>query len=119
MRHSRPSTAPPSRPSTAPPSRPATAEKGRPPKMVERDGPEVQEIFYVDVDKSSGDGLGVRIHPAETALQVTAVREDGLIPRWNVANPECAVEVGDRIIAVNEACGPAKDLSNECKKNAF
>jgi hypothetical protein len=42
----------------------------------------------------------------DRSLTVQAVREKGLVPKWNRDNPETAVRVFDRVVAVNGRMKP-------------
>lgn len=56
--------------------------------------------------------LGVKIVPDEVgdAFFIRKVFEDGLVDKWNTANPEQRVLIDDRVVEVNGVRGSAKEL---------
>lgn len=56
--------------------------------------------------------LGVKIVPDEAghAFFIRKVFEDGLVDKWNTANPEQRVLTDDRVVEVNGVRGSAKEL---------
>jgi hypothetical protein len=56
--------------------------------------------------------LGVKIVPDEAgdAFFIRKVFEEGLVDKWNAANPEQRVLVDDRVVEVNGVRGSAKEL---------
>mmetsp|Transcript_14938 Transcript_14938/g.37160 ORF Transcript_14938/g.37160 Transcript_14938/m.37160 type:complete len:302 (+) Transcript_14938:68-973(+) len=72
--------------------------------------------FKVELDRSGGASLGMKIRTAGTVLEVTKVKEEGLATSWNEANPMLVVQKGDKITEVNGKRGDADELFNECTK---
>eukprot|EP00928_Gymnodinium_smaydae_P016708 TRINITY_DN16308_c0_g1_i1.p2 TRINITY_DN16308_c0_g1~~TRINITY_DN16308_c0_g1_i1.p2 ORF type:complete len:251 (+),score=67.25 TRINITY_DN16308_c0_g1_i1:107-859(+) len=73
--------------------------------------------FKVSLDRSSGEGLGIRIRAAGGgSLEVSCVKDDGLVPAWNASNPSLRIKEGDRILEVNGVSGSPDRLSAECKR---
>jgi len=77
--------------------------------------------FNIVLNKTEGDSLGVSVRPDDPTG--TLVIEDlrvndgtGLVSAWNEANPELAVQPGDRFLEVNGARGSTNALISECKK---
>mmetsp|Transcript_21995 Transcript_21995/g.56027 ORF Transcript_21995/g.56027 Transcript_21995/m.56027 type:complete len:295 (+) Transcript_21995:1-885(+) len=74
--------------------------------------------FVVELDKSGGASLGMKIRTAGDVLEVTKVKDDGLVTQWNTQNPTVAVKRGDRILEVNGKRGNADVLFQECMQDA-
>mmetsp|Transcript_108260 Transcript_108260/g.302522 ORF Transcript_108260/g.302522 Transcript_108260/m.302522 type:complete len:599 (+) Transcript_108260:46-1842(+) len=72
-----------------------------------RDVPGIRCRFDVREGK-----LGVKIVPDEQgdAFFIRKVFEDGLVDKWNIANPQQRILADDRVIEVNGIRGSAKDL---------
>lgn len=76
-------------------------------------------VLHVDLDRSRGTQLGMKIRPAGTLLEVTKVKEEGLVAEWNEAHPESAVHAGDRILEINGISGNAESMLQECAREAL
>jgi len=70
--------------------------------------------FMVELDRSDGASLGMKIRTAGTVLEVTKVKEEGLATTWNEAHPMMAIKKGDKILEVNGKRGDSDELFNEC-----
>lgn len=64
------------------------------------------QMWEIKVDKAQGLGLTLAHKEASSALFVGEVNA-GAIMNWNKANPQAAVQKGDRILSANGAAGPA------------
>jgi len=71
-------------------------------------------IFQVTLDRSVGGSLGMKIRGAGDVLEVTRIKDEGLVKVWNEANPELALKKGYKILEVNGKRGNADDLLHEC-----
>jgi hypothetical protein len=71
-------------------------------------------------DAALGVGVSVTSLDGKTLL-IDAIaggaEGDGLVQKWNKENPSNAIEVGDRILEVNDIRGNAGDLLDECKQH--
>mmetsp|Transcript_24200 Transcript_24200/g.56207 ORF Transcript_24200/g.56207 Transcript_24200/m.56207 type:complete len:278 (+) Transcript_24200:107-940(+) len=71
--------------------------------------------YSADLQREQQEKLGLSIgwvYP-ETALTVSAVG-NGTVQRWNLTNPDAAIQVGDAIVCVNDLtdpCDAARQLS--------
>ena len=75
----------------------------------------MQEICVFRVP---GKMLGIRTGVADgIALDVIIVLPEGTIPEWNVANPDKAIEEGDKILKINGVVGDAQSLRVAAKKD--
>lgn len=54
--------------------------------------------WKVDVDRSSGQELGIVMNASR---KIEQVKSDGLLPEWNAKYPHAAVQVGDLVTEVN------------------
>mmetsp|Transcript_74678 Transcript_74678/g.192713 ORF Transcript_74678/g.192713 Transcript_74678/m.192713 type:complete len:143 (+) Transcript_74678:56-484(+) len=74
--------------------------------------------YEIIVDKSKGTRLGVDVdHQDGMTLLIEGI-SPGLIETWNIARskePHLMVNVGDRIVAVNDHRGDVLQLVHECK----
>jgi len=61
--------------------------------------PRSASVFTVNLDKSSGGKLGMKMDGA--TLTISLIASSGLIADWNQAFPGNQVQTGDRIVAVN------------------
>jgi len=74
--------------------------------------------FCIIVDRSSGARIGLDVDIADgTSLTVEGIAE-GAVDDWNRSNPDKAVRVGDRIMAVNGISWNATSMLAECRKPA-
>lgn len=81
-----------------------------------RVGDESQE-YVVNVDRSAGGKLGIRIDDADgEKLVVMMITAPGLIADWNGLSSATEVWVGDCIIDVNGIRGKADAMYEECMK---
>mmetsp|Transcript_41316 Transcript_41316/g.95672 ORF Transcript_41316/g.95672 Transcript_41316/m.95672 type:complete len:176 (+) Transcript_41316:125-652(+) len=81
-------------------------------KLLAAEGPN-KETFNVTIERT-GYGreavLGIDCRKSdEVSLMILRIGK-GLIAKWNASNPSLSVEEGDRILAVNNACGKASTL---------
>jgi hypothetical protein len=56
-------------------------------------------ISSIRLEKEPGSLLGLTF--LESTMQIVSVENDGLIPSWNAANPERALNIGDQIVSVS------------------
>lgn len=75
------------------------------------------EQFMINLDKAiGGDILGVDVDLSNNdSLIVESVHEDGLMGKWNEANPTKAVQAGDLIVDVNGTQGDNQDMMKAIK----
>lgn len=69
--------------------------------------------FSLDLDRSSGDKLGIKTIESEQMRCITNIYPEGLVAAWNDANPLKPVREGDLIYSVNDVGGDAQRISNE------
>jgi len=78
-------------------------------------GPDLEGLFTVRLTNAhrSPSALGIHVDHADgETLFVERLAPGGLLERWNLAHPESAVEVGDRIVSVNGKSGDSVALIN-------
>ena len=83
-------------------------------KATDEVAPPLRE-FFVDVDRSQGQDLGMGIERREDYLLVKYIKP-GLIEEWNASNPDDLVMTGDHIISINGEQGDADVLVEEFTK---
>merc|ERR1712014_558938 len=66
--------------------------------------------FLVELDRSRGDRLGISLDQKGMHLVVKGITPDGVLSRWNTANPLSAVQPGHLIISVNGQRGDAEKM---------
>mmetsp|Transcript_14942 Transcript_14942/g.52452 ORF Transcript_14942/g.52452 Transcript_14942/m.52452 type:complete len:242 (+) Transcript_14942:62-787(+) len=71
--------------------------------------------FQIQVDRSSGDSLGIQVGMQDGATLLVEAIAEGAVERWNEQHPGEAVAPGDRIVEVN-GVRTLDDMLNECKK---
>jgi len=75
-----------------------------------------EEVLQIEVDHSSNARIGMDIIPAAAgndSIRIAKINDDGLIGKWNDANPQKQVLPGDWITEVN---GATTNLADECRK---
>merc|ERR1712187_416649 len=82
-----------------------------------RNAPMHEGDFSVEFDQHAQDevfpeklGLQVFLHRSKDhpLLKVKAIKEDGLVPRWNARYPDRMIKPGDYIISANGQAGSGK-----------
>lgn len=80
--------------------------------------PKNRNEFAVTLRKTETQNtLGIRADASTGVCLVIHAIEDGLISDWNEANPQQAVQLGDRLMSVNEWRGNVDDLVAECNSS--
>mmetsp|Transcript_65300 Transcript_65300/g.199829 ORF Transcript_65300/g.199829 Transcript_65300/m.199829 type:complete len:254 (-) Transcript_65300:105-866(-) len=105
-----------------PTSRPVSAKsraKGyATPKAAPSPSSKVVREFIVELDRTGGqDNLGMKIR-CDTFLEVTKVKDEGLVAAWNARRSDTAIRKGDRIVEVNGERGSAQSLLQEVTREA-
>jgi len=72
--------------------------------------------FFVVVDRTHVASLGLEVDQQDNVTLVIDAINGGPLAAWNAANPEAAVFVGDRIVAVNGRHGDAPVLVEELSR---
>merc|ERR1719456_448116 len=57
--------------------------------------------YVIVMDRTDGTSLGAKCEPIDTTLIIRGIVDDGLVCRWNEANPDFAVGLNDHIVEVN------------------
>merc|ERR1719161_1837639 len=78
------------------------------------------ETITIELDGSRDVNmiLGIQVDLGDqTTLNIERILEEdrSLIHAWNLANPDRAVKVGDRITRANHVSGSAADIVRQCK----
>mmetsp|Transcript_55307 Transcript_55307/g.154032 ORF Transcript_55307/g.154032 Transcript_55307/m.154032 type:complete len:288 (+) Transcript_55307:76-939(+) len=82
--------------------------------------PPIASVSFVAlIDRSTCASLGIRVRPNKNFLEVSQMKNDGLVPDWNRRNPDKVVQEGDRIVEVNGRRGNVDELKAECKKDVL
>lgn len=72
--------------------------------------------MQIDRSRDSSDlGIGVD-HSDQRTLLLVSIEPHGVFGRWNVLNAHSAINVGDRIVAVNGISCHAEAMLKECQK---
>merc|ERR1712227_679260 len=66
--------------------------------------------YVIVIDRTESMNLGVQCEPFEAFLTIRGVVSDGLVSKWNEANLDARVEVGDQIMEVNNIRGKSELL---------
>mmetsp|Transcript_50417 Transcript_50417/g.145305 ORF Transcript_50417/g.145305 Transcript_50417/m.145305 type:complete len:627 (-) Transcript_50417:69-1949(-) len=74
--------------------------------------------FSADLDRSSGEALGMDLTSEYNSLYVRRIPGGGLVERWNKAHPNSTLSVGDRIVSVNGHSGTSQELLGACDAKA-
>mmetsp|Transcript_13508 Transcript_13508/g.31783 ORF Transcript_13508/g.31783 Transcript_13508/m.31783 type:complete len:369 (-) Transcript_13508:14-1120(-) len=75
--------------------------------------------FSVVLEKTPTERLGIEIDVEYSYLLVTRVTPEGLVPSWNRAHPEQAVQTGDHIVGANSVSGSGPDIVEQLKNNGW
>jgi len=70
----------------------------------------------VKLQKTADTTLGIKLDKTDEddGLLIESVDPGGLFAKWNDANPEKAIQAGDRIMKINSQTGKVQ-MANECK----
>lgn len=69
----------------------------------------------VDLDRSGGLPLGVKLWPTGETMRIDSISE-GAVQLWNAKNPDKEVRVGDHIVEVNGVNGTSSSIVEELQK---
>ena len=72
------------------------------------------QSFTVELDRTGGSKLGVKFDTEHADFVVVGFTE-GLVTKWNKANPDRALRVGDTLTQVNDVRGGREQLLEECR----
>mmetsp|Transcript_71912 Transcript_71912/g.185485 ORF Transcript_71912/g.185485 Transcript_71912/m.185485 type:complete len:444 (-) Transcript_71912:208-1539(-) len=75
----------------------------------------VESRFEIRLDHKEGTRVGIDVVPSQTdgSLRISRIEPDGLVGKWNAANPALSVLLGDSLVTVN---GQKERLASECRK---
>lgn len=73
-------------------------------------------VFYVDINRTTGQSLGIEVEHYTPRVLIVMTVNGGLIQDWNTANPEATVEEQDLIVGANDVEGDVEKILNECRQ---